>query len=117
MQTFVTKLGLPVTVSLELDFCSITYRHMVGISLYMSSETRQVEYHIIDGTYHAIKAIYFNQENIDWCCGNELSFNKISYVVVFVLRRTQVFEMFHDESGYNLVAGIAVCLRNSSKIG
>ena len=64
MQSFVTGLQLLMLVSLEFNFCSITYRHVIGISRYMSSETSQVEYHIIDGTHPKMKAIYFNQENI-----------------------------------------------------
>ena len=38
----VTELQLPMRVSLELDVCSITYRHVIGISPYMSSKTSQI---------------------------------------------------------------------------
>jgi hypothetical protein len=51
LQSFVTELQLPMLVSLELDFCSFTYRYVIGISPYMSSETSQVKYHIIDGAH------------------------------------------------------------------
>jgi len=50
----------------------------------MSSETSQVEYHIIDGAHPEMKAIYVNQENIDWCSGNGLTFTKITHGFVFV---------------------------------
>jgi len=32
LQSFVIELQLPMLVSLELDFRSITYRHVIGIS-------------------------------------------------------------------------------------
>lgn len=70
LQSFVTELQLPMLVSLELDFRSVKFAHVIGISPYMSAETSQVEYHIIDGSHPEMKAIYFNQENIDWCCGD-----------------------------------------------
>jgi len=76
----------------------------------MSSETSQVEYHIIDVAHPEMKAIYFHQENIDWCCGNGLSFTKITHGFVFVPGRNKVLEMLQDISGYNLVLGTAVCL-------
>jgi hypothetical protein len=67
LQSFVTEMQLPMLVSLELDFCSITFGHVIGILPFMSSETSQVEYHIIVGFHPKMKAIFFNQENIDWC--------------------------------------------------
>jgi hypothetical protein len=78
LQSFVTELQLPMLVSLELDFRSVTYSHVIGISPYMFAETSQVEYHIIDGSHPEMKAIYFNQENIDWCCGDGISFTNIT---------------------------------------
>jgi hypothetical protein len=36
LQSFVTELQLPMLVSLELDFRSITFRHVIGISPYLS---------------------------------------------------------------------------------
>ena len=102
-------------VSLELDFCSVTYRHVIGISPYMSAETSLVEYHIIDGSHPEMKAIFFNQENIDWCCGNGISFTKITHGFVFVPGMKKVCEMLQDKSGYNLVPGTAVCLTTSKR--
>jgi hypothetical protein len=64
LQSFVTELQLPMLDSLELNFHSITFRNVIGILPYMSSETSQFEYHIIDGAHPEMKAIYFNQENI-----------------------------------------------------
>ncbi len=32
LQSFVTELQLPMLVSLELDFNSVTYRHVIGVS-------------------------------------------------------------------------------------
>jgi hypothetical protein len=61
LQSFVTEMQLPMLVSLELDF------YVIGILPFMSSETSQVEYHIIVGFHPKMKAIFFNQENIDWC--------------------------------------------------
>ena len=49
LKSLVTELQLPMLVSLELDFCSITFRHVIDISPYMSPETSQVEYHIMMG--------------------------------------------------------------------
>ena len=102
-------------VSLELDFRSVTYRHVIGISPYMSSETSQVKYHIIDGAHPETKAVYFNQENIDWCCGNRISFTKITHGFVFVPGMKRVYEMPQDKSGYNCVPGTAVCLTTSKR--
>ena len=100
-------------VSLELDFRSNTYRHVIGISPYMSSETSQVKYHIIDGAHPKMKALYFNQENIDWCCGNGLSFTKITHGFVFVPGRNRVLKMLQNKSGFNVVHENVVCLTNS----
>ena len=61
LQSFVMGLQLPMLVSLELDFCSITYRHVVGISPHTSSETSQVKHHIIDGAHTEMKAISSNK--------------------------------------------------------
>jgi hypothetical protein len=115
LQSFVTELQLPMLVSLELDFHSVTYRHVIGISPYMSSETSQVEYHIIDGAHPEMKAIYFNQENINWCCGCEISFTKITHGFVFVPGMKRVHEMLQDKSGFNFVPGTAVCLTTSKR--
>ena len=51
---------------------------MIGISPYKSSETSQMEYYIIDGAHPEMKAMYFNKENIYWCCGNELKIENIN---------------------------------------
>jgi len=115
LQSFVTELQLPMMVSLELDFRSITFAHVIGISPCMSAETSQVEYHIIDGSHPEMKAIYFNQENIDWCCGNGISFTKITHGFVFVPGMKKVCEMLQYKPGYNLVPGTAVCLTSSKR--
>jgi hypothetical protein len=88
---------------------------VIGISPFLSSETSQVEYHIIDGAHTEVKAMNFSQENMDWCCGKELSFDKITYGFTIVPRKNRVFEMFNDKSGYDLVPGTAVCLTNRMK--
>ena len=115
LQSFVTELQLPMLVSLELDFSSVTYRHVIGISPYKSSETSQVEYHIIDGAHPEMRAIYFNQENIDWCCGQGISFTKIRHGFVFVPGMKRVHEMLQDKTGFNYVPGTAVCLTTSKR--
>ena len=102
-------------VSLELNFVSFTSNHVIGISPTTSSETSQVEYHTIDGAHPEVKSITFNKENIDWCCGEELSFDKITYGFAFVHWRKRVFEMFNDDSGYHLVPGTFGCLTSSMK--
>ena len=84
MQTFVTELGIPMLVSLELNFGSFTCNHVIGISPIISSETSQLEYHIIDDAHPELKAMNFSKENMDWCCGKELSFDKITYGFAFV---------------------------------
>ena len=93
VQSFVTEFQLPMLVSLELDFCSIACIYVIGILPYMSSETSQVEKHIIDGAYREMKAIHCNQENIDWCYGNELTFTKITHGFVFVTGMKRVHVM------------------------
>jgi hypothetical protein len=113
LHSFVTKLQLPMMVSLELDFRSITFAHVLGISPYMSAETSQVEYHIIDGSHPEMKAIYFNQANIDWRCGNGISFTKITHGFVFAPGTKRVREILQDKSGYQFVPGTAVCLTTS----
>jgi hypothetical protein len=115
LQSFVTELQLPMLVSLELDFRSVIYSHVIGISPFMSAEKSQVEYHIIDGSHPEMKAIYFNQENIDCCCGNGISFTKITHGFVFVPGMKRVREMIQDKSGYNFVPGTAVCLTTSKR--
>jgi hypothetical protein len=62
-----------------------------------------------------MKAIYFNQENIDWCCGNGISFTKITHGFVFVPGMKRVCEMLQDKSGYKFVPGTAVCLPTSKR--
>jgi hypothetical protein len=62
-----------------------------------------------------MKAIYFNQENIDWCCGNGISFTKITHGFVFVPGIIRVHKMLQDKSGYNAVPGTAVCLTTSKR--
>ena len=115
LQSFVPDLQLPMLVSLELNFCAITYRHVIGTSTYMSSETSQVEYNIVDGAHPEMKAVYFNQENIGWCCGNRISFTKITHGFVFVPGMKRVSEMLPNKSGYNFVPGTAVCLTSSKR--
>ena len=115
LQTFVTELGIPMLVSLELNFGSFTCNHVIGISPIISSETSQLEYHIIDGAHPELKAMNFSKENMDWCCGKELSFDKITYGFAFVPGWNRVCEMFNDDSGYHLVPGTAVCLTSSMK--
>jgi hypothetical protein len=115
LQSFVTELQFLMLVSLELDFRSVTYRHVIGISPYMSSETSQGEYHIIDGAHPETKAIFFNQENNDWCCGNGISFTKITYGFVFIQGMKRVREMLQDKSEYNFVPWTAVCLTTSKR--
>jgi hypothetical protein len=85
LQSFFTKLQQPMRFSLQLDFCPINYRHVIGISHYTFSETTEVEYHIIDGARHEMKAIYFNQENIDLCRGTGLP-SQISHIVLFLFQ-------------------------------
>jgi hypothetical protein len=114
-QSFITELQLPMLVSLELDFFSVTYRHVIGISPYMCSETNQVEYHIIYGARLEMKAIYLNQENIDWCCENGISFTKITHGFVFVPGMRRVREILQDKSGYKAVWGTTVCLTASRR--
>ena len=109
LQTFVTDLGIPMLVSLDLNFCSVPYEKVIGISLFISSERSQVEYNIIDGAHLEVKAMNFSQENVDWCCGKELSFDKITNGFAFVPGRNRVFEMSNDDSGYHLVPGTVVC--------
>ncbi len=62
-----------------------------------------------------MKAITFNKENINWCCGEELSFDQITSGFAFVPGRNRELEMFKDDSGYHLVPGTAVCLTSSMK--
>jgi hypothetical protein len=62
-----------------------------------------------------MKAIFFSQENIDWCCGNGISFTKITHCFVFVPGMKRVHEMLQDKSGFNLVPGMAVCLTTSKR--
>ena len=88
---------------------------MIGISPSISSETGQVQYHIIDGAHPEVKTMNFSQENMDWCCGKELSFDKITYGFSFVPGWNRVCEMFNDDLGYHLVPGTAVCLTSSRK--
>ena len=85
LQSFVTELQLPMLVSLELDFCSIKFAHVIGISPYMSAETSQVEYHIIDGSHPEMKAIYFNQEKLIGVVGTR-SLLPRSHMVLFLLQ-------------------------------
>ena len=62
-----------------------------------------------------MKAIYFNQENIDWCWGNGISFTKITHGFVFAPGMKRVHEMLQDKSGYNFTPGTAVCLTTSKR--
>jgi hypothetical protein len=49
------------------------------------------------GAHPEMKAIYFLQENIDWCCGNSLSFTKITHDFVFAPGRNRVLETSQDK--------------------
>jgi hypothetical protein len=118
LESFVTRMDLPMLINLELKFPSITLGHVIGISPYKSSETSRIEYHIIDGAHPEMKAMHFNKENIDWCCGNDLKLGKINQGFVFVPGRKRVLEMLRDKSGYHIVPGTAVCLtKNAKNIG
>ena len=115
LESFVIKMGIPMLINLELKFPFITYGHVIGISPYKSSERSQIEYHIIDGAHPEMKAMYFNEENIDWCCGNDLKLEKINLGFGFVPGRKRVLEMFNDKSRYHVVKGTAVCLTRTIK--
>jgi hypothetical protein len=118
LESFVTGMGIPMLINLELKFPSITLGHVIGISPYKSSETSPIEYHIIDGAHPEMKAMHFNRENIDWCCGNDLKLGKINQGFVFVPGRKRILEMLRDKSGYHIVPGTAVCLtKNAKNIG
>jgi hypothetical protein len=118
LESFVTGMDLPMLINLELKFPLITLGHVIGISPYKSSETSQIEYHIIDGAHPEMKAMHFNKGNIDWCCGNDLKLGKINQGFVFVPGRKRVLEMLQDKSGYHIVPGTAVCLtKNAKNIG
>ena len=114
LESFVTELVLPMLVCLELTYSSVTYMHVIGISPYMSAETGEVEFHIIDGYHLENKAIYLTKQNIDWCFGHEISFQKISCGLVFVPGRKRVLEIFQDKSGYHYVPGTAVCFTKNT---
>jgi len=115
LESFVTQMGIPVLINLELKFRFVTFGHVIGISPYKSSEGSQIEYHIIDGAHPEMKAMHFNKENIDWCCGNDLKLKKINEGFGFVPGRKRVLEMLNDKSGYDLVQGTTVCLTKSIK--
>jgi hypothetical protein len=118
LESFVTRMDLPMLINLELKFPLITLGHVIGISPYKSSETSNIEYHIIDGAHPEMKAMLFNKENIDWCCGNDLKLGKINQGFVFVPGRKRVLQMLQDKSGYHIVPGTAVCLtKNAKNIG
>ena len=113
LQSFVTKLSIPMLFSLELNFCTDTLMHVIGILPIIALETGHVEYHIIDGAHPEMKAMKFSQENIDWCCGEEISFEKISRGFAFVPGRKRVLEMLNDKAENNMVPGTALCLTKS----
>ncbi len=96
LQTFVNELGIPMLVSLELNFRTFTCNHVICISPFISSETSPLEYHIIDGAHPQMKAKKFSQENIDWCCGEEISFKKVACGFAFVPEKKRVLEMLAD---------------------
>ena len=110
LQSFVTKLSIPMLVSLELNCRTYTLRHVIGISPIVSPETGQVEYHIIVGAHPELKAMKFSQENIDWCCQEEISFKKIALGFAFIPGKKRVLEMLTDKAGYNVVPGTSLCL-------
>jgi hypothetical protein len=64
LQSFVTKLSVPMLVSVELKCRTYMLRHVIGILPIISRETGQVKYHIIDGAHPEMKAMKFSQENI-----------------------------------------------------
>ena len=49
------------------------------------------------------------------CCGNGISFTKITHGFVFVPGMKRVREMLQDKPGYNFVPGTAVCLTTSKR--
>ncbi len=115
LQSFVTKLSIPMLVSLELNCRTYTLRHVIGILPIVSPETNQVKYHIIDGAHPEMKAMKFSQENVDWCCGEEISFKKIACGFAFVPGKKRVLEMLTDKAGYNVVPGTLLCLTKPPK--
>ena len=115
LESFVTQMGIPILINLELKFRFVTFGHVIGISPYKLSEGNLIEYHIIDGAHPEMKAMHFNKENIDWCCGNDLKLEKINEGFGFVPGRKRVLEMLNDKSGYDLVQGTAVCLTKTIK--
>jgi hypothetical protein len=115
LQSFVTKLSIPMSVSLELNCRTYTLRHVIGILPIVSPETGQVEYHIIDGAHPKMKAMKFSQENIDWCCGEEIFLKKITCGFAFVPGKKRVLEMLADKAGYNVVPGTSLRLIKKPK--
>jgi len=83
LQSFVTELQLRMFVSLEHYFCPVTYRHVIGVSPDMSSETSHIEYHIIDGAYLECKAIYSSQEILIGVVGTGSPLQR-SHIVLFL---------------------------------
>ena len=114
LESFVTQMGIPMLINLELKFPLITLGHVIGISPYKSSENSQVEYHIIDGAHPKMKVMHFNKENIDWCCGT-LKLGKITKGFGFVPGRRRVLEMLRCNLGYHIVPGKAVCLTKHNR--
>ena len=116
MESFVTELGLPMLVCLELTYPSVTYMHVIGISPCMSAETGKVEFHIIDGSHPEKKAIYFNKQNIDWCFGHELSFQKISCGFVFVAGRKECLKCSKTNQDTIMFQGLQFVLQRPPQI-
>ncbi len=52
---------------------------------------------------------------MDWCCGKEFSFDKITNGFAFVPGKKRVIEIFTAKSGYHLVPDTVACLTNSMK--
>ena len=115
LQSFVTKLSVPMLVSLEVKCRTYMLRHVIGISPIISRETGQVEYHIINGAHPEMKAMKFSQENIDWCCGKNVSFQNIASGFAFMPGKRRVFEMLTDKAGYNVEPGTSMCLIKNPK--
>jgi hypothetical protein len=62
-----------------------------------------------------MKSMKFSQETIDWCCGEEISFKKITCGFAFVPGKKRVLEMLNDKAGYNVVPGTSLCLIKKPK--
>ena len=120
LTTLVTKLRLPMLLSLDLDFGEASYGHVIGVCPHKSDDGVKT-FRIIDGAHPDMCPFEYTLKNLSWCCGGDRMFQRTSWAIAFFpgVRRTKDIaydwkERFKTKEDIQK-SGVSVCFNSSRR--